>query len=38
MRTEAARSGLLDTAEATLRNRLRDLLGSETVRIEEELP
>ena len=38
MRAEAARSGILDTAEATLRNRLRDLLGSETVRIEEDVP
>ena len=38
MRGEAARSGMLETAEATLRTRLRDLLGRGDVRIEEPLP
>lgn len=38
MRNEAEQSGLLSTVEATLRTRLRDLLGSEGVRIEETLP
>jgi hypothetical protein len=38
MRVEAARSGMLDTAEATLRTRLRELLGADSVRIEEAVP
>jgi hypothetical protein len=38
MRQEAIKSGLLDTASSSLRTRLRDLLGVESVRIEEDLP
>jgi hypothetical protein len=38
MREEAEKSGLLDTVEATLRTRLRDLLGAEQVAVEQELP
>ncbi|RYD67728.1 MAG: DUF4230 domain-containing protein, partial [Verrucomicrobiaceae bacterium] len=38
MRKEAEDSGLLDTVEATLRTRLRDLLGAETVSVEQTLP
>lgn len=38
MRAEAERSGLLDTVEATLRTRLRDLLGVESVTVEQEIP
>lgn len=38
MRQEAARSGILETAESTLRTRLRDLLGVDSVRIEQALP
>jgi hypothetical protein len=38
MQLEAARSGMLDTVDATLRTRLRDLLGSNSVRLEQELP
>jgi hypothetical protein len=38
MREEARKSGLLDTVEATLRTRLRDLLGAETVTVEQDLP
>ncbi len=38
MRMEAMRSGMLDTIQATLRTRLRDLLGVEDVEIEEEIP
>ncbi len=38
MRAEAEKSGLLDTVEATLRTRLRDLLGAESVTVEQALP
>ena len=38
MRQEAGKSGLLDTVESTLRTRLRDLLGAESVTVEEFLP
>lgn len=38
MRLDAAQSGLLDTVDATLRTRLRDLLGSDSIRLEQELP
>lgn len=34
MRTEAAKSGVLDVVESTLRTRLKDLLGTREVRIE----
>jgi hypothetical protein len=36
MRIEAQRSGILDMVEASLRTRLRDLLGSGDVKIEQE--
>lgn len=38
MRQEAEQSGLLTTVEATLRTRLRDLLGAENVTVEQQLP
>jgi hypothetical protein len=38
MRQEAEQSGMLDTVERTLRTRLRDLLGAETVTVEQFLP
>jgi hypothetical protein len=38
MREEAARSGLLDTVESSLRTRLRDLLGVESASVEQVLP
>lgn len=38
MRMEAANSGMLTTVEASLRTRLRDLLGVENVTVEQELP
>jgi hypothetical protein len=38
MRREAEQSGMLDTVESTLRTRLRDLLGVESVAVEEILP
>ncbi|MES2439546.1 MAG: DUF4230 domain-containing protein [Verrucomicrobiota bacterium] len=38
MRLEAEQSGMLDTVEATLRTRLRDLLGAESVTVEQALP
>lgn len=38
MRQEAERSGMLDTVEATLRTRLRDLLGADNVTVEHFLP
>ncbi len=38
MRQEAERSGMLDTVSSTVRTRLRDLLGSDSVVIEETLP
>lgn len=38
MREEAEKSGLLDTVERSLRTRLRDLLGVESVSVEESLP
>lgn len=38
MRGEAEKSGLLDTVDGTLRTRLRDLLGVESVTMEQALP
>lgn len=38
MRIEAQQSGMLNTVEATLRTRLRDLLGAENVVVEQSLP
>ncbi len=38
MRTEAEQSGLLDTVDAALRTRLRDLLGTDAVSVEEAAP
>lgn len=38
MRQEAEQSGMLDTVERTLRTRLRDLLGADTVTVEQFLP
>ena len=38
MRDEAQKSGLLDTVDGTLRTRLRDLLGVESVTVEQALP
>ncbi len=38
MRAEAEKSGLLDTVDASLRTRLRDLLGAESVSVEQTLP
>jgi hypothetical protein len=38
MRAEAEESGLLDTVESSLRTRLRDLLGAESVTVEQALP
>ena len=38
MRAEAEKSGMLDTVEATLRTRLRDLLGAESATVEQALP
>jgi hypothetical protein len=38
MREEAEKSGLLDTVESSLRTRLRDLLGAESVSVEQALP
>lgn len=38
MRAEAEASGLLDTVESSLRTRLRDLLGAESVTVEQALP
>lgn len=38
MRTEAERSGMLETVESTLRTRLRDLMGVESVSVEQEMP
>jgi hypothetical protein len=38
MRDEAENSGLLGTVESTLRTRLRDLLGVESVTVEQALP
>lgn len=38
MRQEAARSGILETADSTLKTRLRDLLGADSVRLEQEFP
>ncbi len=38
MREEAEHSGLLDTVEATVRTRLRDLLGADNVAVEQVLP
>ncbi len=38
MRLEAEQSGMLTTVEATLRTRLRDLLGVENATVEQEMP
>lgn len=38
MRSEAEQSGMLNTVEATLRTRLRDLLGVEDASVEQALP
>lgn len=38
MRAEAERAGMLETVEANLRTRLRDLLGAESVTLERALP
>jgi hypothetical protein len=38
MREEAARSGMLDTIDGSLRTRLADLLGTESVTLVRELP
>ncbi|RYD22457.1 MAG: DUF4230 domain-containing protein [Verrucomicrobiaceae bacterium] len=38
MQEEAEKSGLLDTVDATLRTRLRDLLGAESATVEQALP
>lgn len=38
MRSEAEQSGLLDTVDAALRTRLRDLLGTDAVSVEEAAP
>ena len=38
MREEAGKSGLLETVDSTLRTRLRDLLGAESVTVEQALP
>src|SRR5690606_9853472 len=38
MQDEAARSGMLETVEGALRTRLADLLDSDAVVIERELP
>ncbi len=38
MRQEAERSGMLETVESTLRTRLRDLMGVDSVAVEQKLP
>jgi hypothetical protein len=38
MREEAAKSGMLDMVEATLRTRLRDLLDADAVEVRQLLP
>lgn len=38
MRQEAEKSGMLDTVDATLKTRLRDLLGAESITLEQALP
>jgi hypothetical protein len=38
MREEAEHSGMLDTVQATLSTRLRDLLGVESVQVRQDLP
>ena len=38
MRQEAEKSGMLDTVDAALRTRLRDLLGAESIPLEQALP
>jgi len=38
MREEAERSGMLETVESTLRTRLRDLMGVDSVSVEQSLP
>ena len=36
MRAEAEKSGVLDVVDAALRTRMKDLIGSEQVRIERK--
>lgn len=38
MRKEAEKSGMLETVESTLRTRLRDLLGVDSVSVEQQVP
>lgn len=38
MREEAQRSGMLETVESTLRTRLRDLMGVDSVSVEQQIP
>lgn len=38
MREEAKRSGMLETVESTLRTRLRDLMGVDSVSVEQKIP
>ena len=38
MRNEAEHSGMLETVEATLRTRLRDLMGVDAVSVEQKMP
>ena len=38
MRGEAQRSGMLETVESTLRTRLRDLMGVDSVSVEQKIP
>lgn len=38
MRTEAERSGMLETVESSLRTRLRDLMGVDAVSVEQGIP
>lgn len=38
MREEAKRSGMLETVESTLRTRLRDLMGVDSVSVEQAIP
>jgi len=38
MREEAEKSGMLETVEGTLNTRLRDLMGAESVKVEQGLP
>lgn len=38
MRLEAQKSGMLETVESTLRTRLRDLIGVDSVSVEQQVP